>query len=399
MSELLNKAKSARFRWQLLTTVSALSLIAGEVVCQDAAASSREGGGNTVWIELGGQLERIGGTGDPFTPDFTFATPTPGAFKPESPIDAQQQGRYGFGGEGKISFRPGGAQWIFSAAVRYGRSNGNKHIQKQTNFPSHKRVFHTPSFSTSYMRPANLADFAETRASKEESHAIADFQAGKDVGLGMFGRASTSTFSFGVRFAQFTSRANVNIKARPDLEYYNGLASYNTGNPSKYFYNAVPKFHAYTAVGQNTRSFHGIGPSVSWDASAPVVGNPESATVAVDWGINASILFGRQKANVSHQTSAHYFRYKYVNPTHVFQGLTHYVTTINRGGHSNSRSVVVPNVGGFVGMSMKFPNSQVSFGYRGDIFFGAMDTGIDARHSSNTSFHGPYAKISIGFGG
>jgi len=91
------------------------------------------------------------------------------------------------------------------------------------------------------------------------------------------------------------------------------------------------------------------------------MGNPQNATVAVDWGINASILFGRQKANVSHQTSAHYFRYKYVNPTHVFQGLTHYVTTINRGGHSNSLSVVAASVGDFVGLSMKFPNSQVSF--------------------------------------
>jgi hypothetical protein len=214
----------------------------------------------------------------------------------------------------------------------------------------------------------------------------------------MFGRGSTSLFSFGLRFAQFTSRANVNIKARPDLQYYNGLASHNTGNPSKYFYNAVPKFHAYTAAGQSTRSFHGIGPSVSWNASVPIVGNPEGSTVALDWGINASILFGRQKARVSHQTSTHYFRYKYVNPTHVFQGLTHYVTTINRGGHRSSRSVVVPNVGGFVGVSVKFPHSQVSFGYRGDMFFGAMDTGIDSPHRSNTSFHGPYAKISIGFG-
>ena len=32
---------------------------------------------------------------------------------------------------------------------------------------------------------------------------IADFQAGKDVGLGMFGNGGKSVFSAGVRFAQF----------------------------------------------------------------------------------------------------------------------------------------------------------------------------------------------------
>ena len=64
-----------------------------------------------------------------------------------------------------------------------------------------------------------------------------------------------------------------------------------------------------------------------------------------------------------------------------------------------SRSVVVPNLGGFAGLSMNYPNAKVSFGYRADFFFGAMDTGIDARHSSNVGFHGPFATISIGLGG
>lgn len=398
MSELLDKTRAADLRWQLLTTVSALSLVSC-IMIQDVSASEPAGDYNTVWIELGGQMERIGGMGDRFTPDFTLVSPTPGPFAPESPIDAQQQPRYGFGGEGKISIRPDGSQWVFSAAIRYGRSNGNKHVQKQTNFPSNKRIVHLPSFSTSYLRPANLADFAETRAREDESHAVVDFQVGKDVGLGMFGRSTTSTFSFGVRFAQFRSRAEVDIKARPDLIFYNGLAHYNTGDPSKYVYNAAPQFHAYNATGQSARSFHGFGPSVSWNASAPVIENAESASLNLDFGINASVLFGRQKTRVSHHTSSHYFRYKYVNPAHLFQGLTHYVTTTHHGARNTSRSVVVPNVGGFVGLSVKFPNSQVSFGYRGDFFFGAMDVGIDGRKSQTTSFHGPYAKISIGLGG
>ncbi|HTO39482.1 MAG TPA: hypothetical protein VL026_00790, partial [Rhizomicrobium sp.] len=63
------------------------------------------------------------------------------------------------------------------------------------------------------------------------------------------------------------------------------------------------------------------------------------------------------------------------------------------------RSVVVPNLGGFAGLSMRYTNAKVSLGYRGDFFFGAMDTGIDHRKTETASFHGPFATISIGLGG
>jgi hypothetical protein len=34
---------------------------------------------------------------------------------------------------------------------------------------------------------------------------------------------------------------------------------------------------------------------------------------------------------------------------------------------------VVPNIDGFVGLSFHNANAKVSFGYRADFFFGAMD--------------------------
>ena len=67
--------------------------------------------------------------------------------------------------------------------------------------------------------------------------------------------------------------------------------------------------------------------------------------------------------------------------------------------HTRSRSVVVPNVGGFAGLSVKYPNVKVSFGYKADFFFGAMDGGIDVRRTEDVGFHGPYASVSIGLGG
>ncbi len=67
--------------------------------------------------------------------------------------------------------------------------------------------------------------------------------------------------------------------------------------------------------------------------------------------------------------------------------------------HDRSRTVIVPNVGGFLGVSFRYPNAKVSLGYRADFFFGAMDTGIDARHTVDRNFYGPFATISIGLGG
>ena len=58
--------------------------------------------------------------------------------------------------------------------------------------------------------------------------------------------------------------------------------------------------------------------------------------------------------------------------------------------------VIVPNVGGFAGLSFRYADAKVSFGYRADFFFGAIDGGIDARKSETLGFYGPFATISIG---
>jgi hypothetical protein len=76
---------------------------------------------------------------------------------------------------------------------------------------------------------------------------------------------------------------------------------------------------------------------------------------------------------------------------HGFVSSYHHHTDIAR-----SHSVVVPNIGGFAGMSLKFPNAKISLGYRADFFFGAMDGGIDARKTYDRNFYGPFATISIG---
>src|SRR5690242_1623990 len=122
MSELMNvENRRSDFRWHLLATVSALALI-GSVMPDIAALASDESDRPTAWIELGGQLERMDGSEQPFAPPFVTANLN-NAYNVQSPLSAERRSRYSFGGEAKITFEPEGTDWVFSASVRYGRSN------------------------------------------------------------------------------------------------------------------------------------------------------------------------------------------------------------------------------------------------------------------------------------
>ncbi len=372
MSELINtQAGKSDFRWMLLTTVCTLALC-GPVT---GIAQAGEDDHPTVWIELGGQLERVDGTTSRFIAPYLLADPQPPPFSPVSPIEAQRTPRYAVGGEGRISFEPNGTNWVFTAAVRYGRSNGNKHVHNQTYTP--------PAIGPHALY---ISRFADTKALENESHFILDFAAGKDVGLGMFGNDGTSILEVGVRYAQFSSKTTADIHVRPHVGITNLLGSLHL--PSKYL--AAPTFNQYTQFGHSERNFRGIGPSLSWTASAPVIGHADGAELALDWGINGAVLFGRQKARVHHNTYAYHSSGRQAGYAVLYK--------INTD-RDRSRTVTVPNLGGFAGVSVKFPNAKVSLGYRADFFFGAADTGIDARKTSDLSFHGPFAKLSIGLGG
>jgi len=407
MSELISAHNENSFRWRLLTTVCTLALLATSPAAKAGDDSDRP----TFWFEVGGQLEALSRTEDKITAPFLEALPNPGptpfakqgfargvnmvpvappdgAFDPFLPLAAEKPPHYAFGGEAKISFEPKGSNWIFTAAVLYGRSNGYKNEKQQTN--SRLDSITNPNYATNILA-LPIARFTNTKANYSESHAVVDFQVGRDVGLGLFGRGSESTVNFGVRFAQFTSRESLTVNALPNLQAYAGHFAYPPLF-NKYFYNT--RFQTYVLTGHTDRSFHGLGPSLSWNASTPLVGDDRGAEFTFDWGVNAAVLFGRQRAKTEHKTSSydryHTFNFQYELRTTRYK--THHST-------ARSRSVVVPNVGGFAGLSLKFPNAKISLGYRADFFFGAMDTGVDVRHTQDMSFHGPFAKISIGLGG
>lgn len=89
------------------------------------------------------------------------------------------------------------------------------------------------------------------------------------MGLGLFGKHGSSVLSAGVRFAQFTARDGIANYARPHVGFEN---KYDTG--SKYHWKG--RFHNYMLKAERAESFHGLGPSLTWNSSDAILGNPES---------------------------------------------------------------------------------------------------------------------------
>ena len=387
MSELINAgAKQRDYHWQLLSTVSALALLGNVVVMSGAAASDDNDARPVVWVELGGQLERIDGGVERFAPSFIDLV-NPSQLVP--PTDLERSARYSNGGEGKITFQPEGSVWSFSAAVRYGRTTSKRHLHQEYDFPQHatshggsQALYVAPNGQKYFFLTPNVED---TATSERESHTIIDFQVGRDVGLGMFGGKTVSTFSFGVRMVQFSSFAKSKIYLRPDAHFVSSQFAgfiFHNGN-----------YHNYYASAQMTRNSRAIGPSIEWNNSTPLVGNEREGHVNFDWSANAAVLFGRHKMAAHHQSSS-FYRYGGIIGTHHTQRVEGLPVDIQR-----SRSVVTPDVGAVASVSYNVESFKFALGYRADLFFNAIDGGIDTRKSYNRILHGPFATINIGLGG
>lgn len=383
MSELINTQQyMTGFRLHLLATASSLAVLGGAFGALPATAQDSDR--PTIWIELGGQLERMDGGEQPFAPAFSTATPRPD-FENQSLPSLERASRYSFGGSGKITFTPEGSDWVFAASVRYGRSNGKRKVHQQTQLFTQFTIFNSAHTVTG-------TNFTDAKVRNSESHAILDFQVGKDIGLGLFGRGAESVVNVGVRFAQFTGQSHSTLRARTNFDF-NFQKLYCCTFP-------LPQHTDYAGFASEHRSFHGIGPSLAWDASARLAGNKDSSEIFFDWGINAAVLFGRQKAEGAHHTSAHFYS-KYKASLGTGAPLAGYAPIYggdpaHSRAHKRSHSVVVPNLGGFASLSFRYVNAKVSMGYQADFFFDATDGGIEARQTRDRYFYGPFAKISVG---
>jgi hypothetical protein len=422
MSELMYvRTNRADLRWRLLATASAGALVIAAV---SAANAGEDVDRPTVWIELGGQLDNVSREQNVYSPPSMANVTQPNLL---SALNVQQP-TSAFGIEGKISVQPESSDWVFSAGIRYGRSKATRHQHQQTankTVPISFNITLPPPYGAhhvgpKYYYPTQHVKFADGKDTQHETHLVIDFQAGKDLGIGLFGSPASFVLSAGVRIAQFSSQSNVNLRVEPDVQYPTAPVTSKYQNSA--FLNAHPRFHDYAGLLESQRSFRGIGPSLAWNSSIPFLGRAESGELSLDLGLNGAVLFGRQKTRGSHTTAVHSyymsdgwrrgFQQGKLTPGHFSNRIfyTCHGEQLTAPGAPNecqtdstsisrSRMVTVPNLGGFAGFTYRVEDFKVSLGYRADFFFGAMDTGIDTRQTKDIGFYGPFASVSIGLGG
>jgi len=362
------------------------TVCAGAIFLAAGHAAADEVERPAVWIELGGQLERLVGNQEVFSLPFLNSFDEHGF---ASVLPVQRGAHYSSGIEGTLELDPRGTDWIFSASVRYGRSNASRSRYQRQPEP-------LVSGRTLYGRPLQThldpAPHLNASSKNAETHAVVDFSAGRDVGVGLLSKFDQSKVSFGIRIAQFTSNTRANINGVP-IVFRSGTNAGAIGG----VFTSHRHFSGYADV---LRSFRAVGPSITWTASTGISRPAEDKALNFDWGINASLLFGRQKVHGrSDAAELHYKTFLHIS-TFAFDFYKGVASSYQQP-HSlaRSRSVIVPDVGGFAAVSFRYASAKVTLGYRGDFFFGAMDDGINARKSSDIGFYGPFATISIGLGG
>jgi hypothetical protein len=338
LSNMTNSHKQVQRR--LFATASAAALLGFMIISGARAADADK---PIVWFDVSGQLDQLSDSQQRWAPDFLSGPntgPLSGMFQ-----DIQKTPRFGYDANASLSVFPGDAGWIFSASVRIGRARQPGRGLKQDHIlPTRWGNQYASQYgSTSH---------------ETESHLFLDFAVGKDVGLGIAG--AESIVSAGVKFANLHSRSDVQI---------------SSGFPSVHG-SAINR--ADTRI---SRNFRGWGPKLSWDASAPIAGTPDDGQLGIDWGLNVSLLFGRQSAK--QKLGAFYLQSFHKTQT------TH-STNLRR------KTVTVPALGAYVAASYNLPNAKLSLGYRADWYFNALDGGVAAADKVNRGFYGPYASISVG---
>ena len=234
------------FRAKLLASACGASLLV--TTYQPALAS--EDDRPIVWIELGGAFTQLENDQEAYLPPFTQgASHLP--FITVSPANLEKPMPTSWDGNAKIAFELPGMDWLLSAGIMYGRSVRSEAMRQQT-------AQRSPAHNIGYDA------YQSTAAKNNESHMILDFQAGKDVGLGAFGNSGHSTVNFGVRYAQLNSKSDTNVLYQPT--------------------NSLHTYHKFSGSLHVERKFTGVGPSLSWDASAGLIGDAASGGISLDWG-------------------------------------------------------------------------------------------------------------------
>jgi outer membrane receptor protein involved in Fe transport len=302
---------------------------------------------------------------------------------------------WGDGRSLKIVYQPDGSKWSVSAAARYGRTNTDKswgHKDVTTTrtacaaplgsyFADLVCVPGSPYYdSYPQFRTATSTEWGDASVRSAEKHEIVDFSVGRDVGMGLL---ASSTVSADLRYAHFRSTTSMFSASLVDWQITDGWIFL----PSSY--------QRFDSQIDADRQFKGLGPMLSWEAAAHLLGNDESGHLNVAWSVAAGTLFGRQKTRIvgDERATEHTGSLKY----HPLPAVGE--PDITSHNHDRSRSVSVPVVDLSLGLSYQAGRVNVGTGYRWERYFNVLDAGFDEAKDFDRTLDGPYFKIAVGFGG
>ncbi|HEX5776062.1 MAG TPA: TonB-dependent receptor, partial [Caulobacteraceae bacterium] len=259
---------------------------------------ARNAGPAIFTVELGGQVQQQD------APYSTLEAGFEDAFPASIDIFADAQNRdldWGDGREVKLTWRPNAGPWTVSAGVRYGRTN-NETTRLSTLEETESVCLIGEPFrgyfggdicdplhpyydliagdggklnqSTTIWSAANGRD--------QERHQLIDFAVGRDFGIGGLSRSAVSA---GLRHASFDSWTRAEMFGAPDRHILEGGL---IPGPDR------TPFHQYTGFVEAQRDFEGTGPTLSWEASLPLLGGDDTGHLELDWSVSGGMLFGKQ---------------------------------------------------------------------------------------------------------
>jgi len=347
------------------------------------------GGYHPFQVELSGDYGRISGGKEILVPATVALFPADHPY----PLGGQNElDSIGAGGI-KFTYKPQPNGWSVSAGVRYGRALANTEEHPKWAVRGGYQLHGDSDTPEKYFNPStvNMYNYATTTSTNEESHTVADFDVGRDVGLGSIPMLANSKINFGVRYMKLRSTSEATLHGRPDTYF-----------PPEDVLKYGAHFHRFHGTLDASRSFEGAGPAVSWDGSMKLVGDEAAnGQVDVDLGLGGAVLFGRQKAVTSGNVHGDYqvaFLAAFRPP--LGHGPRYTASYYDQSfGDNRTKTVTVPGLSANLGLSYSTGGFKLSGGYRVERYFDAIDGGITERKTYDRQYDGPYFKVSFGFGG
>jgi len=233
--------------------------------------------------------------------------------------------------------------WHVSASFRYGLSKRNIHNNNTTEVTFAR----PPGDGTS--GPNGSIDTTDARAGTvqvRESHAVADFAVGRDIGIG----TGPAQVKLGLRYADLSAKIS-----GPGVAYlHSDLTSLNSTD------NAYLKSR-----------FQGLGPRVAVEGSMPISGQ-----WGIDYGAGAAYLFALKRDRT--------------------------FSTEEDGTITQSDKKGVVNLDASLALTYNFtPTTKVAVGYRADAYFDALPgidfTKVGGGADTTRVYHGAFLRLTTSF--